>query len=346
MQKKRVRDACYSRFRRERQAKARLKELTKLKEEVRVLRAAAREREMEGHLRFNPLVFETQGHPAGSPGMPMTIWSDWHWGETVDRRETGGLNEFNRGIAEERVCRLVERTLNILNNYGGAVPDYPGLWVLLGGDMVSGLIHDELIETNWGNIVEQAVEVSGAISGALSNLVAVFGRVWVVGVCGNHGRTTAKLRAKGKALDSYDRAVYKSIERYFKGDERFTFIIPDNTDYLFEVYGHRFLLTHGDSLGTHGGDGIIGALGPIIRGATKLHRAEGQIGRDFDTVVMGHWHQYIPRGDVGVLVNGCLKGYDEYARIFLRAPFARPTQALWIVSPQHGIAAQWGIHLD
>jgi hypothetical protein len=62
---------------------------------------------------------------------------------------------------------------------------------------------------------------------------------------------------------------------------------------------------------------------------------------------MGHWHTYIPRGDAcPVIVNGALKGFDEYARLFLRVPYSRPSQALWFVHPSHGITAQWQVYLD
>lgn len=323
------------------------KEIAKLQAELAARDAAEREHKLRSTMRFDPLMIPVETHKAGAPGMPMTLWSDWHWGETVDIRETGGLNEFNRPVAETRVRNLVTRTIALLRDYAGTRPEYPGIWVMLGGDMVSGLIHEELVETNWGNIVTQAIEVSAAIAGGLLALADEFGKVWVAGVVGNHGRTTKRPAAKGRSTDSYDRAVYQSVAAKFAGDERFHFVIPDDTDYLFDVYGHRFLLTHGDSLGVKGGDGIIGALGPIARGAVKLRNSEGQVGRDFNTLVMGHWHQYVPRGDaLGVIVNGTLKGYDEFARIFLRARFARPSQALWLVSPKHGVAAQWCVYVD
>ena len=322
------------------------RELAKLRDEIATRDARDREAELAASMRFDPLVIGRKTHTPGSPGMPMTLWSDWHWGETVDRRETGGLNEFNREVAEKRVANLVNHTIMLLRDYAGTRPDYPGIYVLLGGDMVSGLIHDELVETNWGNIAEQAMEVSAAIAGGIDALAEEFGHVWITGVVGNHGRTTAKPRAKGRVRDSYDRAVYKSVQKYFAGVDWVDVQIPDETDVLIDVYGHRFLLTHGDSLGVKGGDGIIGALGPIARGAVKLRNSEGQVGRDFDTLVMGHWHQYIPRGDgLGVIVNGTLKGYDEYARLFLRARFSRPSQALWLVSPKYGVAAQWAVYV-
>jgi hypothetical protein len=62
---------------------------------------------------------------------------------------------------------------------------------------------------------------------------------------------------------------------------------------------------------------------------------------------MGHWHTYIPRGEAtNVIVNGCLKGYDEYARLMLRVPYSRPSQALWFVHPKYGITAQWQVFLE
>jgi hypothetical protein len=323
------------------------KYIEELEAEIRRRDEEAREDQLRRSMKFTPLIIPVEEHLAGAPGMPMTLWSDWHWGETVDIRETGGLNEFNKAVAEQRVQNLVNRSITLLRDYSGLNPVFPGLWVLLGGDMVSGLIHDELVETNWGNIVTQAMEVAGAIAGAIRRLADEFGKIWVVGVVGNHGRTSSRPRAKGKARDSYDRAVYHSVASSLSGDDRFSFVIPDDTDYLFEVYGHRFLLTHGDALGVKGGDGIIGALGPIARGAVKLQTSEGNLGREFQTLILGHWHQYIPRGDaLGCIVNGTLKGYDEYARVVLRARFARPSQALWIVSPKYGVAAQWPVYVD
>ena len=322
------------------------RQIERLTSEKAAREAADREAELAATMRFDPLMIPAEAHKPGSPGMPMTLWSDWHWGETVDIRETGGLNAFDRVIAERRVSALVNNTVSLLRDYAGARPEYPGIWVLLGGDMVSGLIHDELVETNWGNIADQAFECAAAIAGALLRLADEFGKVYVVGVVGNHGRTTRKPQAKGRALDSYDRSIYRSVANNLAHDCRIEITIPDDTDFLFEVYGHRFLLTHGDSLGVKGGDGIIGALGPIARGAVKLRNSEGQVGRDFDTLIMGHWHQYVPRGDaLGVIVNGTLKGYDEYARLYLRARFAKPSQALWLVAPKHGIAAQWCVHV-
>ena len=79
----------------------------------------------------------------------------------------------------------------------------------------------------------------------------------------------------------------------------------------------------------------------------KVGRSEAQIGRDFDTLLMGHYHTYMPRGDiVPAIVNGSVIGYNEYARLALRVPYSRPSQALWFMHPEHGVTAEWQIYLD
>jgi hypothetical protein len=259
-----------------------------------------------------------------NPGVPVTIWSDWHWGEKVNPAEVGGVNAFNRHIAVARVKRLVDTTIDLATRHM-VKPQYPGIVVCLGGDMISGGIHEELRETNDGHVQQSLLQVQEVLESALSRMADVFGRVF----------------------ESYEWNLYCQLERYFRDDRRVQFLIPSETDAHFTVLGHRFCLTHGDALGVRGGDGIIGAIGPITRGAIKIGRSEAQIGRDFDTLLMGHWHTYIPKGDATpVIVNGALKGYDEYARLFLRVPYSRPSQSLFFVHQDHGIICQWPVYVD
>ena len=282
---------------------------------------------------------------AGSRGVPCTIWSDWHYGEVVRPEEVGGVNTFNAEVAAQRITRLVDTTIDLsFNHMGVAEKNYPGIVVMLGGDMLSGDIHEELFATNDRTTQQCINDLTDLLASALERMADAFGRVFVPCVVGNHGRASRKPRMKGRVYTSHEWNIYCSLERYFRKDKRIQFLIPGETDAYFKVYNHRFLLTHGDSLGVKGGDGIIGAIGPITRGSLKVARSEAQIGRDFDTIVMGHWHQmlWLPGG----IVNGALKGYDEYARLAMRAPYSVPSQALWFVHPEHGITARWEVLLN
>jgi predicted phosphodiesterase len=226
-------------------------------------------------------------------------------------------------------------------------PRYPGIVICIAGDMFTGNIIDEIVETNDGFIFQILQELLDHLIAAILRMADAFDRVFVPCVVGNHGRATLRPRMKGRVYTNYEWNLYCQLERYFRHDRRVRFMIPGETDCYFSVLGHRFLLTHGDTLGVKGGDGIIGALGPITRGAIKVGRSEAQIGRDFDTLLMGHWHTWVPRGDASAaLVNGSLKGYDEYARLQLRVPYARPSQGLWFIHPRHGITMQLPIYLD
>jgi hypothetical protein len=281
----------------------------------------------------------------GHRGMPCTIWSDWHYGEVVRPEEVGGCNTFNMDVAKQRVERLVDTTIDLcFNHMGRAETKYPGIVVMLGGDMLSGDIHEELMATNDRTTQQCINDLTDILAAGLERMADTFGRVFVPSVVGNHGRASRKPRMKGRVYTSHEWNIYCNLERHFRKDKRISFLIPGESDAYFSVYGHRFLLTHGDSLGVKGGDGIIGSLGPIMRGALKVGKSEAQIGREFDTVVMGHWHQalWLP----GIIVNGALKGYDEYARLAIRAPYSRPSQQLWFVHPEHGITAKWEIFLD
>ncbi|MBA2590982.1 MAG: hypothetical protein M3495_19925 [Pseudomonadota bacterium] len=97
------------------------------------------------------------------------------------------------------------------------------------------------------------------------------------------------------------------------------FAIPDGPDCLYRVYNHRYLLTHGHQF--RGGDGMIGALGPIIRGDHKKRSRNGQIDMGYDTLVIGHWHQLIELNRLirERLAQG-LRRVREPGQLRLRAP--------------------------
>lgn len=281
----------------------------------------------------------------GFRGTPCTIWSDWHRAELVRSAEVGGVNEFSSDIHDKRVYKLVSTTIDLaFNHMGRATTIYPGAVVCLGGDFINGDIHQELVENSDRTTQQNIDELTDILAGALDNMAVKFGNLYVPCVIGNHGRATLKPRAKQAVFTNHEWNIYRNLRREFKQNEHIVFEIPEETDVWFKVYGHRYLLTHGDRLGVKGGDGIIGAIGPIMRGSIKVGRSEAQIGRDFDTIIMGHWHQYLTLP--GIIVNNSLKGYDDFARLVLRAPYSRPSQALWFTHPEHGVTAHWQVYLE
>lgn len=303
-------------------------------------------------------IFGLVGEPAAPPtwvadpnadhsvtGTPVAIWSDWHLGENVELPETNGINAFNMAIADARIRRLVSTTIELGLEHM-VNPTYPGIVVCLGGDMVTGEIHDELTRTNDLDPFPTVIWARDRIVAGLRSLADAFGRVFVPCVAGNHGRVSRRVEHKHFAVRNFDWLISTLCEKYFKdiGDDRVRFFIPESNEAMFEVQGHKYLLLHGHDLGCSGGDGIIGSLGPIMRGRMKVGNQRRSVGSEFDTLVVGHWHQYIQLR--GLIVNGSLKGFDGFANAGIRAAAEPATQALWFTHPKYGITARWPILLQ
>ena len=275
-----------------------------------------------------------------SAGVPTLFASDWHWGEVVDPNQINGVNEYNVAIAQDRARVMIEKTIDLLKNHV-ALTDYPGIVFVLGGDMVSGDIHEELMATNSMEIMPTVIDLFGVLTWCIETLADEFGNVFVPCVSGNHGRNTHKIRAKGRNFTSFDWLLYQFLSKRFENDTRIQFHIPDGSDAYYSIYGHKYLLTHGDQF--RGGDGVIGALGPIIRGDHRKRSRNAQIDMEYDTMILGHWHQLIQLERL--IVNGSLKGYDEYAYAN-NFGFEPPRQALWITHPEHGLTFSMPVYVE
>ena len=75
-----------------------------------------------------------------------------------------------------------------------------------------------------------------------------------------------------------------------------------------------------------------------------MRGAAASSGMEYDMLLMGQWHQplKLPRA----IVANTLKGYDEYARLSLRAPPSAPSQPLWFQHPTRGMTSYWEIKAD
>lgn len=281
--------------------------------------------------------------PVGSEvtGVPTLLASDWHFGEVVDPAQVNGVNEYNLTIARQRARTMIEVTVDLLKNHISN-KGYPGIVFALGGDMVTGDIHEELSATNEKEIMPTVVELWATLAWCIETLADEFGNVFVPCVAGNHGRNTHKIRSKGRNFTNFDWLCYQFLAKRFENDSRVQFHIPDAADAYYSVYDHKYLLTHGDQFRSFG-DSMIGALGPIIRGDHKKRSRNAQIDMGYSTMLLGHWHQLIQLQRL--IVNGSLKGYDEYSYTN-NFSFEPPRQALWITHPQHGITFSAPVNVD
>lgn len=277
---------------------------------------------------------------ANLPGVPKIMISDLHWGEMVRPEQVGGVNEYNLAIARKRLRKVIETTIVLCKILDPSMK-YPGIVMPLGGDMVSGNIHDELAATNELNTMPTVLDLYRNLVPAIRLMAETFGHVFLPCVSGNHDRDTKKTWKKDRNHTSFGWLLYQFLAAAFADDKRVTFYIPDGSDALYRIYNTRYLLTHGDQF--RGGDGIIGPLGPVTRGEQKKNTRNAAVGQDYDVMEFGHFHKRMITARLRG--NGCTKGYDEYAADG-NFGFEPPSQNFWMTHPDKGITFDAPVFCD
>jgi hypothetical protein len=287
--------------------------------------------------RISQWVHAKSALPGKSTVVPVVQLSDAHYGETVEKDQVFGVNEYNLRIASERMRLFGLNTVGLLKE--NIRLNYPGIVLCLNGDLLSGNIHEELIATNDVMVMPAFLKLFDDLASLLRLFVTEFGRVLVTATAGgNHTRMTKRIPAKSKAFTNFDWLMYRLLEKVFRHDRRVNFLISDGDDLEFQIYGHRYRQTHGDQF--RGGTGFIGPFAPITRSETKKRTAAASYNRPYDTLIIGHFHQlmFLP----SVIVNGSLVGYNEFA-LRINAPFEEPRQALWLNHREWGITGRYPV---
>ena len=271
-------------------------------------------------------------------GTAWLLLSDLHFDEVVDPGQIGGVNKYDRPIAEMRLRSTVEQTVKICRDHWTGVT-YDGIVAPLAGDLYAGDIHDELKHTNADVIMGSVLHWSDQLASALVALADEFGKVHVPVVVGNHGRTTRKPMAKFRARTNWDWFTGHLIARTLAGDKRITFDIGEGADNLTASYDKTVCITHGDQV--TGGAGIGGIWPPIMRLDARKRARYQAVNQPYDLMVLGHWHQLT--WGPSFVINGSLVGYDEYAAVS-NFGFQEPAQALWLMTPERGRTWMAGVH--
>jgi hypothetical protein len=267
-----------------------------------------------------------------------TALGDVHADEVVKPAEINYVNEYNRDIATSRIKKYFDSCIRLGRDYFSGMR-FDGLVVNLLGDMVSGLIHEELAATNEYPISETIFYYAELIAAGILLLAEFYGPTLVVCVVGNHGRLKPDITYKGVVQDNFDYMLYQLVALHLKNHRDITFYIPLSPDAFYQVYRTRYCLTHGNQF--KGGSGWMGPLGPIMRGDRKKKEKRTKLHLPYDTMVAGHFHTYVPMPDC--IMNGSLVGYSEFSNSGNFAP-EPPQQALWLTDPRKGPTIHAPVH--
>lgn len=261
--------------------------------------------------------------------------SDWHYGERVSLVQTSGINEYSVKIAEERVAMLYANTIKIAEEQM-KLYKYDTLNILALGDMVSGVIHEELLKTNDLPIIQQGIDGGLLFADLIRKFAGYFKTINVHCVVGNHGRTTAKQPSKNRAGESVDTVFYRTAEIKCDDLGNVTFDIPDSPLCKFEIFDFTFALRHGDCKTQNFAS--IPFYGVLKTDSTLTETFANEFNKKLMYHCIGHYHMdaSMPKTNGGqILINASLVGTSEHGMAAYLST-TKPSQKLFSIHPKYG----------
>jgi len=264
--------------------------------------------------------------PGKRVATPVFLCSDWHVEEVVKPETVGGVNAYNPEISAKRIDRLGDAMLWMIDHHRKSFEIREAvLW--LGGDLLSGYIHEELRENNAMSPVQTLLFLQDQIANVFAKLLSVSGLESITVPCsyGNHGRTTHKMQVATAAANSYEWLMYHQLRRTFEANSKVQFHVADGDFLRLKVHNTRLGFHHGHA--AKFGGGVGGITIPLAK-ATAKWNTYGEC----DVWNVGHFHQLhdLPR----LVVNGSLIGTSPYGMSV--GGFEAPAQASYLVDSKRG----------
>jgi hypothetical protein len=233
-------------------------------------------------------------------------WSDAHAAEIVSAEETNGANEYNWEIMLKRHADIRNGVLSYQENR-----PYPieKLHIFGLGDMLSGNIHEELAETNEMPMAEATVQFGLDAADWIESFIPHFKTIRIACVVGNHPREKKKQPSKHR-FSNGDWVSYQVMKQRLAKYDCIEFEVPKPQRFPVEVCGKNLLLMHGDGIRS---TMVDVPWGGIIRFTNKLQNQYAQMGMPIDHFLLGHYHEANIVRNRRILMNGSIKGLDEYS---------------------------------
>lgn len=237
----------------------------------------------------------------------LGLLSDWHAGEVVDPAQVSGINAFNWEVLQERVSTVLRGYLS----FAALTPNLHRISLGWLGDMVNGIIHEEIVASNEFPVADQCIrvgELMGEFVRDLARGLPAEVAIYCYGVAGNHARTKPG-HASSNVFDSWDWVAYHLARLSTKHIENVHWELPRSGTCIVPVAGKRVMLFHGDGIRSS----MVGfPAGGVARRANELQAQFAARGEHVDMFACGHFHDPQIMGLGRVLVNGALPGMNPY----------------------------------
>jgi hypothetical protein len=257
------------------------------------------------------------------------LLSDLHFGANLDPREV----PLRFGPHEEarRMAAVVAQTAEYKMQYR----DETILNVHLAGDIIEGELHDP---RNVKPLAEQCAAAIHYLTQSIAYLAMYFKAVRVYSTPGNHDRNTARHRERAihQKWDSIGNIIYFAVKTALSSVPNVSFQIQHAPYYLFDSFGRKGMVTHGDTVANVGYPGKTISIDTVTK-VVNAHNGPVSEHERIGLLAIGHVHigscVRLPNRAV-FISNGALVPPGPHA-LSLNSFDAACGQMLWESVPNH-----------
>lgn len=240
------------------------------------------------------------------------------------------INQFNTDVLELRLKKYLDAIHDIKNTYNSQ-----NAYLIIGGDMIQGLIHTNARIEAKENVVMQIMTVADLISNFIYELSKWFRYVEVHSTAGNHARSTPGKEDNPRG-ENFDLLIPYACAKDLQNVLNVTFV----SNYLsydiatFDVRGHMVYATHGDK----------DTPKNVVYHMTQFARKAGLPLPDLCYLGHRHVNGLTTVDDVKVIESGCVDGMDSYS--IDKRLFGSPEQTVTVVTEKSRIKALCDVQID
>ena len=271
--------------------------------------------------------FEIKGEKGiKSEATAFILLGDIHADEIVKKEMVSGLNEYNIKIAEKRVNYFFVNAVKLIK-MAQKDTEIKELVLVIGGDLISSNIHEELLENTSLRPIEAIIVVQKWLVAGIKYLLSNFdGNITIPMTTSNHTRITKKVHISNEIGNDLGYFVYSNIANIFANEKRIKCILPEGYHIQIKVYGKTIVIHHGHFVKYQGGVG-----GPTI----SINKAIAQWNKIFkaDLYIQFHLHQCFDGGNF--IINGSVIGFNPYA-MSIKASYEDPKQMFFLWDKRFG----------
>lgn len=233
-------------------------------------------------------------------------------------------NDFDEDILKKRIEKFTSDILDIRGMH-----ESENCYLVI-GEILSGIIHNNLRLQNNMDLMEQFKYISELISAMLVRMANHFNHIYVYTTPGNHSRISPK---KEDALDGENMDVLLPFYLKARMQNIKNITICDNTIEpeiaMFNIRGNNVFAAHGHK----------DSPSNVVQNFTMMFNIKP------DIVLLGHRHTNAMETvyDTKVIQSGCVSGSDTYAMSIRKTN--KPEQTVSIIG-DNGLICLYDIQLD